>query len=74
MLLAGLLKLDTDMRWLALSYWRFLSYRNQSMDLQSESMDWFLYDRNLRNERINPFVLNVTFLYLLKTSEILRVF
>ena len=74
MLLSGVSKLDTDMRWLALSYWRLLSYRNQSMDLQSESMDWFLYDRNLRNERINPFVLNVTFLYLLKTSEILRIF
>ena len=28
------------------------SYRNQSIDLQSKSMDWFLYDRDLRNERV----------------------
>ena len=29
------------------------SYRNQSIDLQSKSMDWFLYDRDLRCERVN---------------------
>ena len=23
-------------------------YRNQSFDLQSKSMDWFLYDRDIR--------------------------
>ena len=28
-----------------------LSYRNQSFDMQIKSMDWFLYDRNLRHER-----------------------
>ena len=28
---------------LTLSWWRFLSYRNQSVDSQSKSMDWFLY-------------------------------
>ena len=27
--------------------WSFLSYRNQSIDLLSKSMDWFLYDRKL---------------------------
>ena len=30
-----------------------LPYRNQSTDLQSESMDWFLYDRDLGYERVN---------------------
>ena len=31
---------------------RFLSYRNQSTDLQRKSMHWFLYDRDLRHERV----------------------
>ena len=43
-----------------LKYWklftllwrRFLSYRNQSIDLQSISMDWFLYDRDFRHARV----------------------
>ena len=39
-----------------LSRWRPLSYRNQSIDLQSKSMDWFLYDNGLRLERVNCFV------------------
>ena len=29
-----------------------LSYRNKSIDLHSKLMDWFLYDRNLRHERV----------------------
>ena len=29
-----------------------LSYRNQSIDLLSKSMDRFLYDRGLRHERV----------------------
>ena len=42
---------------------RFLSYRNQSIDLQSKSTDWFLYDRNLHHEIVNkkeglPFLQN----------------
>ena len=36
---------------LTLSWRRPLSYRNQSTDLQSKSMDWFLYDNSLRHER-----------------------
>ena len=37
-----------------LTHWRrFLSYRNQSDDLQSKSVDWFLYDRNILHERLN---------------------
>ena len=38
----------------------FLSYRNQSIDL----LDWFLYDRDLRHERIKEklkFFLRVVF-------------
>ena len=37
---------------LNLSWWTSLSYRNQSFDLQSKSMDWFLYDRDLHHERV----------------------
>ena len=33
------------------SSWRTsLSYRNQSIDLLSKSMDWFLYDEDVRHE------------------------
>ena len=42
---------------LILSWWRSLSYRNQSIDLQTKSMDWFLYDRDLRHERVKVGVL-----------------
>ena len=37
---------------LTLSWRRLLSYRNQSIDLRSKSMDWFLYDNGLRYERV----------------------
>ena len=37
---------------LIVSWRRPLSYRNQSNDLESKSMDWFLYDRDLRHERV----------------------
>ena len=37
---------------LTFSLWRLLSYRNQSIDLQSKSMDWFLYDNGLRHETV----------------------
>ena len=30
-----------------------LSCKNQSIDLQSKSIDWFLYDRDLHHERVN---------------------
>ena len=29
-----------------------LSYRNQSIDLLSKSMDWFKYDNGLHHERV----------------------
>ena len=37
---------------LTLSWRKSLSYRNQSIYLQSKSMDWFLYDNGLRHERV----------------------
>ena len=43
---------------LTLSWRRPLSYRNQSIDLQSKSMDWFLYDNGLRHERVNKVALH----------------
>ena len=42
-------------KWLTLSWRRPLSYRNQSIDFQSKSMDWFLYDNGLRHERVNAY-------------------
>ena len=49
----------TTWRWfniditLTLSRPRPISYRNQSIDLQSKSMDWFLYGIGLGRERVN---------------------
>ena len=39
---------------LTLSWRRPLPYRNQSIDLKSKSMDWFLYDNILHHPRVNP--------------------
>ena len=33
-----------------------LSYRDQFIDLQSKLNDWFLYDRELRHERVKSLV------------------
>ena len=38
---------------LTLSWRRPISYRNQSIDLRSKSVDWFLYRIGLRHERVN---------------------
>ena len=51
------LKVGTFGNWLkkdllTLAWQRFLSYRNQSINLQSISWDWFLYDRDLRHESV----------------------
>ena len=42
-----------DSLYLTLSRRRPLSYRNQSIDLLRKSVDWFLYDNDLRFERVN---------------------
>ena len=39
--------------------------------LQSQPINWFLYDRDLRHESVNPFHTNVPFLHPLKTSAFL---
>ena len=40
---------------LTLSWRRPLSYRKQSIDLQSKSVDWLLYDNGLLQERVKHF-------------------
>ena len=45
---------------LTISWRRPLSYRNQSIDFRSKSMDWFLYDNGLRHERVNTSLLMMT--------------
>ena len=42
-----------------LSWRRFLLCRNQFILLQSKSSDWFLYDRDLRHERVNTSPLTI---------------
>ena len=42
---------------LNLSWVRPLLYRNQSIDLQNKSIDWCLYDKSLRHERVNAMLL-----------------
>ena len=44
---------------LALSWGRSLSYRNEFIYLQSKSVDWFLYDRDLRHEGVKEVVDNL---------------
>ena len=42
---------------LTLLWRRPLPYRKQSIDLQSKSVDWFLYDNGLRHERVNSIII-----------------
>ena len=37
--------------------WMWILYRNQSIELQNKSIEWFLNDKNLRNERVNALLL-----------------
>ena len=49
---------------------RSLSYKNQSPLLcRANQWTWFLYNRDLRHEKIKPFSTNIPFLYPLKTAE-----
>ena len=50
---AGKNEVFLDFKGLTLSWRRQLSYRNQSIDLQSKPMDWLLYDNGLRHDRVN---------------------
>ena len=60
---------------LTLSWRRPLSYRNQSIDLRSKSLDWFLYDNGLRHERVKPthFKVNVSCFTLICVLELFTV-
>ena len=51
------------------SWRRCLSYRNKSIDLQSESIDWFLYDRGPLCERVKRIIINLTNEYLIFTER-----
>ena len=61
---------------LTLSWRRFVSYRNQSFDLQKKSVDWFLYDRDsvmreliFKNSRLKLYWINKIFnLFVTKRS------
>ena len=48
----SLQKTWNDVVYLTLPWRRSLSYRNQSIDLQNKPMDWFLYDKYVRHERV----------------------
>ena len=50
---------NLKLRSLTLSWRRSLSYRNQSIDLQSKWMNWFLYDSDFCHERVNLNILKV---------------
>ena len=43
--------METQNTLLILSWRRSLSYRNRPINLRSKSMDWFLFDKDLRHER-----------------------
>ena len=45
---------------LSFSWRKSPSYRNQYIDFLWKSMDWSLYDRDLRHERFNHFRVHVT--------------
>ena len=37
--------------------WMWILYRNQSIELQNKSIEWFLNDKNLRDERVDALLL-----------------
>ena len=46
-----------------LSWRRSISYRNQYIDLLHKSMDWFLYDKGFRHERIKKAFKKIGFIW-----------
>ena len=42
-----------ELIFLIFSRWRSLSYKNQSIDLLCKPMEWFLYDKEIRHEKVN---------------------
>ena len=49
-----------------------LSNRNQSTDLQKKSMDCFLYDWDLRHEKINSITSEIVKIGVLKTRLLVK--
>ena len=47
-----------------------LSYRNQSIDLQSKSMGWFLYDKDLHHERVKYFLIHLFHCFIYSTVDL----
>ena len=47
---------------LTLSWWRPLSYRNQSIDLLRKPMDLFRYHNGLRHEKVNGLITKLSWL------------
>ena len=62
-----LLRVDNAFETLSLSWRKSLSSRNHSIDLQSKPMDWFLYDSDLRHERVNS---KLAFTFNIEISEL----
>ena len=60
----SLFEITKDKCYVTLSWRRPLSYRNQSTDLRSKSMDWFLYDNGLRHESVKTWVVSYSVLVL----------
>ena len=50
--------------YLTLSWRMSLPYKNQSVDSQTKSMDWFLYDWDLRLDRVKASSLDFSYLIL----------
>ena len=59
---------------LTLSRRRPLLYRNQSIDLHSKSMEWFLYNSGLRLERVKFIKYLGRNLEMISKQEVLRTF
>ena len=55
---------------LTLSWQKSLSDRNQSIDLQSKLMDWFLYDSDLHHERLKKYERSLQKYFTAKICEV----
>ena len=49
-----------ELIFLIFSRWRSLSYKNQSIDLLCKPMEWFLYDKEIRHEKVNDSYVMIT--------------
>ena len=56
-------------RFLTLSRRKSLLHRNQFIDLQCKPMDWFLYHKDLRHERVNVSHTILWILYVMRRDK-----